>query len=273
MMTSQEYLEAYDRQLRTDAETPRAIAVERLGPLRLVTFAGGRGFVTYQNLGGADAVTIAGWVRGALARCRADAAITRVEWKTRGHDRAPGLHDGQRLDRVLSAHPGAGGAGQGLCYDALHVALVRISGRPDVSAETSHAIAWRSGLADAMALPQTVAVGLSASGAGQHDRVPAAAARTAGRGADAITTRSSPRWSDGGQSWCAPLLDYGWPTIPGRCCGCGAEHLPVAGRQVCVHHPSARTSHTPRYLTPGSASDTPALTSSARFCLVSIRLG
>ena len=62
MMTSQEYLEAYDRQLRTDAETPSAVAVERLGPLRLVTFAGGRGFVTYQNLAGADAVTIAGWV-------------------------------------------------------------------------------------------------------------------------------------------------------------------------------------------------------------------
>ena len=64
MMTSQEYLEAYDRQLRTDAETPSAIAVQRLGPLRLVTFAGGRGFVTYQNLGGADAVTIAGVGRG-----------------------------------------------------------------------------------------------------------------------------------------------------------------------------------------------------------------
>jgi len=51
MTTSQEYLEAYDRQLRTDAETPSAIAVQRLGPLRLVTFAGGRGFVTYQDLG------------------------------------------------------------------------------------------------------------------------------------------------------------------------------------------------------------------------------
>jgi acetyltransferase (GNAT) family protein len=93
MVTSLEYLEAYDRQLRTDAETPSAIAVQRLGPLRLVTFAGGRGFVTYQNLGGAGAVTIAGWVGEALAHYRADAAITRVEWKTRGHDRAPGLHD------------------------------------------------------------------------------------------------------------------------------------------------------------------------------------
>jgi ribosomal protein S18 acetylase RimI-like enzyme len=93
MTTSREYLEAYDRQLRTDAETPSAIAVERLGPLRLMTFAGGQGFVTYQDLGGAGAVTIAGWVREALAHYRADAAITRVEWKTRGHDRAPGLHD------------------------------------------------------------------------------------------------------------------------------------------------------------------------------------
>jgi hypothetical protein len=32
--------------------------VAALGPLRLVTFAGGRGFVTYQDLDGADAGTI-----------------------------------------------------------------------------------------------------------------------------------------------------------------------------------------------------------------------
>ncbi len=93
MTTSQQYLEAYDRQLRTDAETPGAIAVQRLGPLRLLTFAGGQGFVTYQDLGGADAATIARWVGEALTHYRADAAMTRVEWKTRGHDRAPGLHD------------------------------------------------------------------------------------------------------------------------------------------------------------------------------------
>ena len=54
MATVQEYLDAYDRQLRTDAETPSAVAVTRLGPLRLVTFAGGRGFVTYRDLGGVD---------------------------------------------------------------------------------------------------------------------------------------------------------------------------------------------------------------------------
>ena len=93
MTTEQEYLAAYDRQLRTDAETHDAISVQRLGPLRLATFAGGQGFVTYQDLAGADAVTIAGWVGEVLARYRADATITRVEWKTRGHDRAPGLLD------------------------------------------------------------------------------------------------------------------------------------------------------------------------------------
>jgi hypothetical protein len=88
-----EYLDAYDRQLRTEAETPSALAVARLGPLRLVTFAGGRGFVTYRDLGGADAATIARWVADALAHYGEDPGITNVEWKTRGHDRAPGLHD------------------------------------------------------------------------------------------------------------------------------------------------------------------------------------
>ena len=91
--TVHEYLDAYDRQLRTDAETPSAVAVTRLGPLRLVTFAGGRGFVTYQDLVGADSDAIARWVEGALAHYREDPGITRVEWKTREHDHAPGLHD------------------------------------------------------------------------------------------------------------------------------------------------------------------------------------
>lgn len=92
-MSSREYLAAYDLQLRTDAETPSAVAVTRLGPLRLVRFAGGRGFVTYQDLGGADVSTISRLVERVVAHYREDAAITRVEWKTRAHDRAPGLHD------------------------------------------------------------------------------------------------------------------------------------------------------------------------------------
>jgi hypothetical protein len=84
-------LAAYDEQLRTDAETPSAVSVDHLGPLRLVTFPGGRGFVTYRDLGGADAATIRRLVPEVLAHYEADPEINRVEWKTRGHDHAPGL--------------------------------------------------------------------------------------------------------------------------------------------------------------------------------------
>ncbi len=93
MTKAEELLAAYDRQLRTDAETPSAIAVSSLGPLRLVTFAGGRGFVTYPHLDGTEAEPVAHLVAAALDHYRDDPEIVRVEWKTRGHDRAPGLHD------------------------------------------------------------------------------------------------------------------------------------------------------------------------------------
>ena len=86
-------LAAYDDHLRTDAETPGAAAVSRLGPLRLVTYAGGRGFVTYRDLGGADADAVAELVDAALDHYRARPEIERVEWKSRGHDHAPGLDD------------------------------------------------------------------------------------------------------------------------------------------------------------------------------------
>lgn len=92
-MTAEDYLPAYDAQLRTEAETPSAISVTELGPLRLATFAGGRGFVTYRDLGDAGAETIAEWVEQAAAHYRADPHVRHVEWKTRGHDRAPGLHE------------------------------------------------------------------------------------------------------------------------------------------------------------------------------------
>jgi ribosomal protein S18 acetylase RimI-like enzyme len=92
MDDAQRLLAAYDEQLRTDAETPSAISVARHGPLRLVTFAGGRGFVTYRDLAGADAEAIQELVSRALAHFQADPTIRVVEWKTRGHDHAPGLH-------------------------------------------------------------------------------------------------------------------------------------------------------------------------------------
>lgn len=86
-------LAAYDDQLRTDAETPSAVSVTELGPLRLVTFTGGRGFITYRDLGGADAEAIGRLVEAALGHYVADDEITQVEWKTRAHDHAPGLHE------------------------------------------------------------------------------------------------------------------------------------------------------------------------------------
>jgi Acetyltransferase (GNAT) domain len=85
------YRDAYDLQLRTDVESSGAIAVTSLGPLRLVHYAGGRGFVTYRDLGGADAAGVERLVVEAIARYRRDPSIREVEWKTRGHDRAPGL--------------------------------------------------------------------------------------------------------------------------------------------------------------------------------------
>ena len=86
-------LSIYDDQLRTDAETPSALSVTVSGPLRLVTFARGRGFVTYRDLGGAEADGIRELVAAAVAHFAADPEVTRVEWKTRGHDIAPGLHE------------------------------------------------------------------------------------------------------------------------------------------------------------------------------------
>lgn len=93
MTIAEEFLAAYDRQLRTDAETRGAIRVSQLGPLFLVTFAGGEGFVTYPHLDGTDPRPVALLVTEVLDYFRDDPQITRVEWKTRGHDRAPGLQE------------------------------------------------------------------------------------------------------------------------------------------------------------------------------------
>jgi GNAT superfamily N-acetyltransferase len=139
MATAQEYLDAYDQQLRTDAETPSAVAVTRLGPLRLVTFAGGRGFVTYRDLGGADRAAIGRWVEEALAHYREDPGITRVEWKTRAHDRAPGLHDALVRNGFVPGEPESIMIGEAavLAVDvplAKGIHLRRVTSEPDVRA-------------------------------------------------------------------------------------------------------------------------------------------
>lgn len=97
-------LEAYDNQLRGDAETPDALTVTKHGPLLMATFLGGRGFITYQNLGGADEDGVRRLVSDALAYFEGLPEVTRVEWKSRGHDHAPGLHEAL-LDHGFIADP------------------------------------------------------------------------------------------------------------------------------------------------------------------------
>lgn len=103
--TAAELLAAYDEQLRTDAETPGAISVVGLGPLRLVSFAGGRGFVTYRDLGGAGADGIRELVAAALSHYPGRPEINRVEWKTRRHDHAPGLSEALRDNGFVPDEP------------------------------------------------------------------------------------------------------------------------------------------------------------------------
>lgn len=93
MNNTSSLLAVYDAQLRTDAETQDATSTTCHGPLRLAVLGGGRGFVTYRDLGGADVDGIRRLVREALDHYRADADINEVEWKTRAHDDAPGLHE------------------------------------------------------------------------------------------------------------------------------------------------------------------------------------
>ena len=88
-------LRAYDEQLRE--ETASATSVDRIGPLACATYLGGRGFITYRSLAvdgrPADEESVRTLVERALAHYEAMPEILRVEWKTRGHDHAPGLHE------------------------------------------------------------------------------------------------------------------------------------------------------------------------------------
>jgi hypothetical protein len=137
-------LAAYDDQLRTDAETPSAVSVVRWGPLRLVTFAGGRGFVTYRDLDGADAVAVRRLVSAALEHFRADPGIDRVEWKTRGHDHAPGLHEALLEHGFTAAEPESImlGDARGLAVDVplpAGVTVRRVTEEADVRATSAMA--------------------------------------------------------------------------------------------------------------------------------------
>ncbi|MGM7671925.1 GNAT family N-acetyltransferase [Microbacterium sp. A93] len=86
-------LDAYDLQLRAESELLHADRTGRHGPLWFAVFAGGYGFVTYADLAGADVALVTGYVDAAIAHFAAREDVTRIEWKTRSHDVAPGLHE------------------------------------------------------------------------------------------------------------------------------------------------------------------------------------
>ncbi|TYC99151.1 GNAT family N-acetyltransferase [Arthrobacter echini] len=99
------FLAAYDDQLRTDAEILGAITVTRHHALHLVTFMHGRGFVTYKELGEVGAESIPRIVGDVVAHYRANPEIRLVEWKTRGHDHAPGLHEALLENGFVGGEP------------------------------------------------------------------------------------------------------------------------------------------------------------------------
>lgn len=138
----QRLLAAYDQQLRTDAETSDALTVAGNGPLRLATFVGGRGFITYRNLGGADPEGIRRLVAEAIAYFEGQPGISRVEWKTRGHDDAPGLHEALLANGFTADPPESIMIGEARALSADvplpdGVTLRRVVDEPDVRAMTA----------------------------------------------------------------------------------------------------------------------------------------
>lgn len=109
-------LAAYDDQLRTDSETSRAISVTR----PLVTFPGGRGFISYRDLDGADALMIGQARTLAIDVC---------------------LPDGVTLRRVTAEAD----------VPAMSVLCDEVFGDP-VSEETAQALLYRLSLQDGMEL-------------------------------------------------------------------------------------------------------------------------
>jgi hypothetical protein len=90
-------LEAYDAQLREEAEVARADSVVRHPPLLWATF-GGSGMVTYRSLAGPGGAVPEGagvdaLIAASLAHFRDATTVRTAEWKTRGHDAPADLAD------------------------------------------------------------------------------------------------------------------------------------------------------------------------------------
>ena len=93
--TADELLEVYDTHLR-EGEMLSADSVAQVGPVLVGRYGRSRGFISYRDLGGLDASGIADLVAEVVTPLQADPDIHVIEWKTRGHDHAPGLEDALR---------------------------------------------------------------------------------------------------------------------------------------------------------------------------------
>jgi acetyltransferase (GNAT) family protein len=91
VLDAADLLDIYDSQLR-EAEVRTAARCERHGPLLWATYGQSRGFVTYRSLTGFED-RLGSLVAATRAYYEARPVVTEVEWKTRGHDVAPGLSD------------------------------------------------------------------------------------------------------------------------------------------------------------------------------------
>lgn len=86
-------LAAYDEQLRSTAEMRSTIEYEQHGPLLWGKHRGGRGFVSYRSLGNPNDIELTALIEATIQHYSADPEITEFEWKSRGHDGVPHLHD------------------------------------------------------------------------------------------------------------------------------------------------------------------------------------
>jgi hypothetical protein len=84
-------LAAYDAQLRGAAELAGAEGVQLIGPVCVGVFPGGTGFASYVDLAGLGERRIRSLVGEVRAHFQALPHVGSAEWKTRGHDVAPGL--------------------------------------------------------------------------------------------------------------------------------------------------------------------------------------
>lgn len=87
-------LEAYDGQLREQAEVRHAQFTGRHGPLWWARF-GERGFITYRTLGGIEGRELDALIEACVAHFRDRTEVVSFEWKSRGHDAPADL--GERL--------------------------------------------------------------------------------------------------------------------------------------------------------------------------------